>query len=59
MGPVKPEMIMGYSEEERLKRLMVCNEFLTSQFNEVKTRLAKIKEIANKAHKKADKEKAA
>ncbi len=37
---------------------MKCQEFLTESYEEVKSKLAKVKEIASKATKKSDKDKA-
>jgi hypothetical protein len=59
MGAVKPEMVLGYSEENRLRRIAQCDEFLRNQYEDVKTRLAKVKEVEKKAHRKQDKEQAA
>jgi len=59
MGAVKPEMVLGYSEENRLRRIVQCDEFLRNQYADVKTRLAKVKEVEKKAHRKQDKEQAA
>lgn len=56
-GAIKPLQILGYSEEERLRRIQLVNEFIEDEFKGIKEKLAKVDEQRKKCTKKADLEK--